>query len=123
LEKERDHKESANSKDLKGNQTVGKCWQSEHFQIVEPCSKCDHFSMSSLKACKPTGYKESVNCEKSGPATRSCSKPERVVVKQYWTFQIVSFLMALVFTVIAKRRKRYLDKLATERVRKQLLSG
>lgn len=111
--------EKNRNSDNKNNENATKCWQVEPFHILEPCSKCDSFAKSSLKACKLTGYRETLNCEKYGPVSRSCSKPQHVVTRQYWTFQVVSIILASVFTVIAQKRKKFLAKLAEERVRQQ----
>lgn len=63
-------KEKNRNNDNKNNENVTKCWEVEIFQIIEPCSKCDSFAKSSLKACKSTGYREILNCEKYGLVSR-----------------------------------------------------
>lgn len=62
--------EKNRNSDNKNNENATKCWQIEPFHILEPCSKCDSFAKSSLKACKLTGYRETLNCEKYGPVSR-----------------------------------------------------
>ncbi|CAF0792907.1 unnamed protein product [Brachionus calyciflorus] len=109
--------------DNKNNDNSKKCWNLEKFVIMETCHRCDSLLRSSLFACKETGYREILNCEKNGPVSRSCPVPVEVLKKHYWTFEFTSLSLCLLFTVISKRRKRYLDHLATERVRKQILSA
>lgn len=109
--------------DNRNNDNTSKCWDKEPFTVLESCHKCNSWLKSSLQACKPTGYREVLNCEKYGPVSRSCPMPVAIAIRHYWTFETVCLLLTLVFTSIAKRRKRWLDHLATERVRQQILSG
>ena len=109
--------------DNKNNDNLTKCWDKEPFVVLEPCHKCSSLLRSSLYACKSTGYREVLNCERYGPVSRSCRMPDTIRIKHYWTFEIICLIFALIFTTIAKQRKRYLDFLATERVRQQILSG
>jgi hypothetical protein len=53
---------------------------------------------------------------------KSCSVPKHVIIKRYWSFEVVCVCLAMVFTSIVISRKRFLDNIAYERVRKQLLS-
>jgi hypothetical protein len=42
--------------------------------------------------------------------------PSNIRKSHYWTFETVCIIFTVIFTTVAKRRKRYLDHLATERV-------
>jgi hypothetical protein len=53
---------------------------------------------------------------------KSCSVPKHVIIKRYWSFEVVCVCLAMVFTSIVISRKRFLDNIAYERMRKQLLS-
>ena len=58
---------------LKDNVNTGnksKCWEIEKFKVLENCSKCDLYSMKFLMACKETGYKELIACDKYGHVSR-----------------------------------------------------
>lgn len=110
--------------EIKKDEDSEKCWEKEKYSLIEPCQRCDSFLRSSLiKACKNTGYREVINCENHGIISRSCPVPVHVLKKHYWAFEFTSIFICSVFTIIAKRRKRYLDNLATEKVRRQILSA
>jgi hypothetical protein len=109
--------------DNKNNKNSTKCWQVESYTILEKCSKCDTFSRNSLLACKPTGYREIIQCTKFGHVSRSCAVPTSILVRNYWTFQFVCLIITAIFSLFVIRRKRFLDYQATERVRQQLLGS
>ncbi len=56
--------------DNKNNENSSKCWNKETFTIVDVCSKCNAFLRNSVHACKATGYRETINCEKYGLVSR-----------------------------------------------------
>ncbi|RNA05417.1 JTB isoform X1 [Brachionus plicatilis] len=114
---------SINDNDKKIDQNSKKCWNEEKYNLVEACQRCDSLLRSSLLACKETGYREVISCESHGLVSRSCPVPVHILKKHYWAFEFTSLFICLVFTAIAKRRKRYLDHLATEKVRRQILSA
>lgn len=109
--------------DIKKDEKSENCWDKEKYNLVEPCQRCDSLLKSSLIACKNTGYREVINCENHGIISRSCPVPVHILKKHYWAFEFTSLFVCLVFTIIAKRRKRFLDNLATEKVRRQILSA
>lgn len=109
--------------DNKNNENKTKCWQVESFKIVQKCAKCDIFSTTSLKACSPTGFRELIQCSSYGQVSRSCPIPTEILKKHYWTFEFVSLLVTILFSSFVIKRKSFLDKQATERVRQQLLSS
>ena len=56
--------------DNKNNGNVTKCWNIEKYTVIDQCFKCDSFSMNFLLACKETGYREVLKCEKYGHVSR-----------------------------------------------------
>ena len=42
----------------------------EAFKIVEECEECDSYSLKFLHSCQATGFKEIVDCDKHGHASR-----------------------------------------------------
>lgn len=57
-------------KDNSNTVNKSKCWEMEKFEVLEACSKCDLYSLKFLVACKGTGYKELIACEKYGHVSR-----------------------------------------------------
>ena len=56
--------------DNKNNENSKKCWNNETFSIIDECSKCSAFFKNSIHACKATGYRETIQCEKYGIVSR-----------------------------------------------------
>lgn len=56
--------------DNKNNENLTKCWQVEAFSVIEKCTRCDPILLTSLRACKKTGYREIIHCEKYGQVSR-----------------------------------------------------
>lgn len=48
------------------------CWDTESFEIIEPCHLCSEFEVASrsIEACYPTHYKEIIKCHVSGKTQR-----------------------------------------------------
>lgn len=44
------------------------CWQTETFEVVEPCHLCSKLEIDSgsVEACLPTHFKEVIKCKNSG---------------------------------------------------------
>jgi hypothetical protein len=58
------------SKDNFNNINATKCWEKEDFTITEICNKCDKFLRKTLLACKISGYREVIKCNKYGMVSR-----------------------------------------------------
>jgi hypothetical protein len=56
--------------DNKNNENLTKCWNKEKFVVQESCSKCDSLISKYVYACKETGYREILTCEKYGQVSR-----------------------------------------------------
>ena len=113
--------EQANvSKDNSNSINHSKCWENEKHKIIENCDKCSKFLRKTLLACKVTGYIEKIECANFGVVSRSCDVPHDVQKRHFWLFEFFVMIFLSMSTVIVLRRKNFLDKKATERVRRQL---
>lgn len=74
-----------------------KCWTNESYDIVKPCSLCSTYELetshsryhSNVHLCSKTGYKELIECSKSGLVERACYTN--------WRRFIISFCLFALF--------------------------
>ncbi|XP_061615973.1 protein JTB isoform X4 [Phyllopteryx taeniolatus] len=100
---------------------VAPCWLLEEFVVTAECSQCDAFQ-TTRPACGQTGYVEKVNCTKSNrdeyKSCRSAVTEERL----FWKFEGVVLSVTALSAVSVVLRQRRLDRLASEKVRRQIES-
>uniref|UniRef100_A0A665TQJ1 Protein JTB n=1 Tax=Echeneis naucrates TaxID=173247 RepID=A0A665TQJ1_ECHNA len=73
-------------------------------------------------ACGLTGYVERVNCTRTNKDEyKSCRS---VVMEEhlFWKFEAVMLALTVVFAILVVVRQRWLDRLASEKVRRQIES-
>nr|CAD7442174.1 unnamed protein product [Timema bartmani] len=73
----------------KNNSSDHGCWLHEEYQIVEPCHLCTDFEIASKSnfVCVPTHFKEVIQCQISGKASRSCDKVTWLEERNFWIFE------------------------------------
>nr|XP_057903439.1 protein JTB-like isoform X2 [Doryrhamphus excisus]XP_057903680.1 protein JTB-like isoform X2 [Doryrhamphus excisus] len=97
------------------------CWLLEEFVVTVECSQCSAFQTTRL-ACSHTGYVERVNCTKSHrDEYKSCRS---VVMEEhlFWKFEAAMMALTALSAIIVVTRQRWLDRLASEKVRRQIES-
>ncbi|XP_061088818.1 protein JTB-like [Conger conger] len=98
------------------------CWQVEEFVVLAECALCSDFQTKTWSECSPTGYVERVNCTKSQKDEyKSCRS---VVTEEhlFWRFEGIMLALAVLFALLVVSRQRALDRLVSEKVRKQIES-
>ncbi|XP_051926210.1 protein JTB isoform X1 [Hippocampus zosterae] len=102
--------------------SVAPCWLLEEFVVTVECSQCDAFQTKTRPACGHTGYMEKVNCTKSNrdeyKSCRSAVMEERL----FWKFEAAMLSVTALSAVSVVLRQRRLDRLASEKVRRQIES-
>ncbi|KAJ8335287.1 hypothetical protein SKAU_G00409260 [Synaphobranchus kaupii] len=98
------------------------CWQVEEFVVSAECAQCNGFQSKTLAACSPTGFVERINCAKSNKdeykSCRSALMEERI----FWKFEGSMVGLTVLFALLVVARQRSLDRLASEKVRRQIES-
>ncbi|KAJ8398462.1 hypothetical protein AAFF_G00427170 [Aldrovandia affinis] len=98
------------------------CWEVEEFVVSAKCALCSDFQSKAWPECTATGYVERINCAKSHrdeyKSCRSASMEDRL----FWKFEGTMLGVAVLFALLVVSRQRALDRLASEKVRKQIES-
>ncbi|XP_066577531.1 protein JTB isoform X2 [Amia ocellicauda] len=97
------------------------CWQVEEFVVARECSQCNAFQ-SSWAACTQTGYVEMINCAKSNKDEYKSCRSALMEESRFWRFEGTVVGLTVVFALLVVMRQRALDRLASEKVRKQIES-
>ncbi|XP_046883870.1 protein JTB-like isoform X2 [Hypomesus transpacificus] len=98
------------------------CWQEEEFTILALCAQCTPFQMKSWPPCHLTGFIEQINCSKSNKLEQKSCRSLRQEEKLFWKFEGVMMTLTVVFILLVIARQRGLDRLASEKVRRQIES-
>lgn len=101
---------------------INKCWLTESYEILKPCSLCRTFELeinhsryqSNVHLCSTSGYKELVECSKSGPVERACYTNWR----QFLTFLSLTGLFGGVSGLLVRHRQYQLRCKTLARFRK-----
>ncbi|XP_029942502.1 protein JTB [Salarias fasciatus] len=101
---------------------VTPCWLLEDFVVTEECVRCSDFNAKSQLACKQTGYVERVNCSRTHrDEYRSC-RSSLMEEHLFWKFEAAMLALTALFSILVIVRQRSLDRLASEKVRRQIES-
>nr|CAD7195307.1 unnamed protein product [Timema douglasi]CAD7401858.1 unnamed protein product [Timema poppensis] len=101
------------------------CWLHEEYQIVEPCHLCTDFEIASKSnfVCVPTHFKEVLQCQISGKASRSCDKVTWLEERNFWIFEGVMFVISVISTTTVFARQKVLDRRMMRRIQRQLANS
>ncbi|XP_061598036.1 protein JTB isoform X4 [Cololabis saira] len=97
------------------------CWLLEEFIVLEECGRCSDFHAAQT-ACRQTGYVERVNCTKSSKEEYKSCRSAMMEEHLFWKFEAATLALTAVFAVLVVIRQRWLDRLASEKVRRQIES-
>ncbi|XP_029514155.1 protein JTB-like isoform X2 [Oncorhynchus nerka] len=97
------------------------CWQMEEFVVAVECSQCNAFQ-SSWAACTQTGYVERINCTKSNKDEYKSCRSTLMEEHLFWKFEGAMLGLTILFALVVVARQRSLDRLASEKVRRQIES-
>lgn len=98
------------------------CWMQEEFIVTEECARCSDFNAKSQTACSRTGYVEKVNCTRSSREDYRSCRSALMEEHLFWKFEAAMLALTAVFAVLVVVRQRWLDRLASEKVRRQIES-
>ncbi|KAI1886007.1 hypothetical protein AGOR_G00209610 [Albula goreensis] len=98
------------------------CWQNEEFVVSAKCSPCNDFQSKVLTECKQTGYVEKIICAKSHKDEYKSCRSAEMEEHRFWKFEGTMLGLTVVFALLVVSRQRALDRLASEKVRKQIES-
>ncbi|XP_055732390.1 protein JTB-like isoform X2 [Salvelinus fontinalis] len=97
------------------------CWQMEEFVVAVECSRCTAFQLS-WAACTQTGYVERINCTKSNKDEYKSCRSTLMEELLFWKFEGAMLGLTILFALVVVARQRSLDRLASEKVRRQIES-
>ncbi|XP_036372233.1 protein JTB isoform X1 [Megalops cyprinoides] len=98
------------------------CWQVEEFVVSAECAQCNAFQTKTLQACSPTGYVELINCAKSNKDEYKSCRSALMEERLFWKFEGAMIGLTVLFALLVVTRQRSLDRLASEKVRRQIES-
>ncbi|XP_028283852.1 protein JTB [Parambassis ranga] len=98
------------------------CWLQEEFVVTEECARCSDFHSRSQAACTLTGYVERVNCTKSSREEYKSCRSALMEEHLFWKFEAAMLALTALFAILVVVRQRWLDRLASEKVRRQIES-
>ncbi|XP_078390258.1 protein JTB [Cetorhinus maximus] len=98
------------------------CWQVEQFMVAEECKKCTWFEVKTHEACSSTGFVEKINCSESQKEEYKSCRSAGMEETLFWRFEGTMIFLSVIFAVLVILRQRALDRLASEKVRKQIES-
>ncbi|XP_044028089.1 protein JTB [Siniperca chuatsi] len=101
---------------------VAPCWLLEEFVVTAECSQCNAFQTRSWSSCRPTGYVERVNCTRSNRDEYKSCRSAVMEEHLFWKFEAAMLALTALFAVVVVVRQRWLDRLASEKVRRQIES-
>ncbi|KAF3706911.1 Protein JTB Precursor [Channa argus] len=113
---------AALSADYAPKPVVAPCWLLEEFVVTTECSQCNAFQSKSWSACSLTGYVERVNCTKSNRDEYKSCRSALMEEHLFWKFEAVMLALTVIFAILVVVRQRWLDRLASEKVRRQIES-
>ncbi|XP_066529856.1 protein JTB [Hoplias malabaricus] len=98
------------------------CWQVEEFVVATECTLCHAFQAKRIAACSQTGYVEKINCTKSNKDEYKSCRSATMEEHLFWKFEGAMLGLTVVFALLVVARQRSLDRLASEKVRRQIES-
>ncbi|XP_018620356.1 protein JTB-like isoform X1 [Scleropages formosus] len=98
------------------------CWQVEEFVVSAECFQCNTFQQKLWRECSSTGYVEKINCTKSNKDEYKSCRSIQMEEHLFWKFEGTMMALTLLFAFLVVLRQRALDRLASEKVRKQIES-
>ncbi|KAF7210833.1 protein JTB isoform X1 [Nothobranchius furzeri] len=98
------------------------CWLTEEFVVLEECVRCSDFHSKARSACSQTGYVERVNCTKTVKEEYKSCRSALMEEHLFWKFEAAMLALTALFAVLVVIRQRQLDRLASEKVRRQIES-
>lgn len=98
------------------------CWLLEEFTVTRACLQCNAFETKSYPICSQTGFYERVNCTKSNREESKSCRSSQMEEQSFWHFEAVMLSLTVLFGVVVVTRQRALDRLASEKVRRQIES-
>uniref|UniRef100_A0A3Q3GER0 Protein JTB n=1 Tax=Labrus bergylta TaxID=56723 RepID=A0A3Q3GER0_9LABR len=98
------------------------CWLLEDFVVATECSQCNAFQTRSWSACEATGYVERVNCTRSNRDEYKSCRSAVLEEHLFWKFEAAMLALTASFAILVVIRQRSLDRLASEKVRRQIES-
>ncbi|TKS89247.1 Protein JTB [Collichthys lucidus] len=101
---------------------VAPCWLLEDFVVTTECLQCNAFQTRTWSACGATGYVERVNCTKSNRDEHKSCRSTVMEEHLFWKFEAAMLALTALFGVLVVVRQRWLDRLASEKVRRQIES-
>lgn len=98
------------------------CWLLEEFTVTKSCDQCNAFETKSYPVCSQTGFYERVNCTKSNRDEIKSCRSSAMEEQSFWHFEAVMLSLTVMFGLVVVTRQRALDRLASEKVRRQIES-
>ncbi|XP_063042161.1 protein JTB isoform X1 [Engraulis encrasicolus] len=97
------------------------CWQMEEFVVATECRLCLDFE-ATLAVCSVTGFVEQINCTKSNKGEYKSCRSSLMEEHLFWKFEGSMLGLTVLFALVVVARQRALDRLASEKVRRQIES-
>lgn len=101
---------------------IAPCWLLEDFVVTAECAQCNAFQTRSWSACEATGYVERINCTRTNRDEYKSCRSAVMEEHLFWKFEAAMMALMTMFGVLVVIRQRSLDRLASEKVRRQIES-
>ncbi|XP_074543697.1 protein JTB [Halichoeres trimaculatus] len=101
---------------------IAPCWLLEDFVVTAECAQCNAFQTRSWSACEATGYVERINCTLTNRDEYKSCRSAVMEEHLFWKFEAAMLALMTLFGVLVVVRQRSLDRLASEKVRRQIES-
>lgn len=98
------------------------CWLVEEFVVAAECFQCNAFQSKSWAECIQTGYVERINCTESSKDEYKSCRSSVLEEHLFWRFEGAMLGLTLLLALLVVARQRTLDRLASEKVRRQIES-
>lgn len=98
------------------------CWMFENYSIQEDCVPCSDFEKAIKKpsACIKSGYKQLIDCEKTGEVYITCFSANS---HHFWLFTLFNIILFFAGSFCAKVRSGQLELKMADKLKRQLEAG
>lgn len=101
---------------------IAPCWLLEDFVVTAECAQCNAFQTRTWLACEATGYVERINCTRTNRDEYKSCRSAVMEEHLFWKFEAAMLALMTLFGILVVVRQRSLDRLASEKVRRQIES-
>ncbi|XP_028837754.1 protein JTB-like isoform X2 [Denticeps clupeoides] len=98
------------------------CWQKEEVVVLAECAPCDRIQMKWWSVCHSTGFIQKVQCVRSEKIDFKSCISTGMEEMAFWRFEGTMMGLTVLFVLLVISRQRALDRIVSEKVRRQIES-